>query len=226
MDDAVARASEIAKILVRTGAVAFRTDPFFRFTSGVTSPVYVDNRQLLGHVADRGKVVEQLIRGAARVLDTAEVIAGTATAGIPWAAWIADRLELPLLYVRSEAKDWGRERAVEGAAPPKAVVVLVEDLAFSGGSLLTAAKNLREANFKVQDALSIVSYEIPVAKQRFEECDLRLQALTTVDEALAVAAEQGTLNEEQVKTVVAWLQKTRRGDKHELVTNDVPEASK
>jgi orotate phosphoribosyltransferase len=122
---------------------------------------------------------------------------------------MAARLELPLLYVRSEAKDWGRERAVEGAAPAGALVLLVEDLAFSGGSLVAAARNLREANFRVEDALSIVSYETPIARQRLEESGLRLRALTTVDEALAVAAEQGALNAEQVKTVADWLQSIR-----------------
>lgn len=215
-------ASEIAEILVRTGAVSFRTDPFFRFTSGVTSPVYVDNRQLLGHVGDRGKVVEQLVRNAApAALGSFEAVAGTATAGIPWAAWIAARLELPLLYVRSEAKDWGRERAVEGAAPPGALVLLVEDLAFSGGSLLAAARNLREANFRVEDALSIVSYETPIARRRLEESDLRLRALTTVDEALAVAGEQGSLDKMQVKTVADWLQMTRHdGQPEQLVADD------
>lgn len=224
MGDAVSiqGASQIAEILVRTGAVSFRTDPFFRFTSGVTSPVYVDNRQLLGHVGDRGKVVEQLVRSAAPALSSVEAVAGTATAGIPWAAWIAARLELPLLYVRSEAKDWGRERAVEGAAPPGALTLLVEDLAFSGGSLLAAAKNLREANFKVEDALSIVSYETPIARQRLEESDLRLRALTTVDEALAVADEQGSLNKGQVKVVADWLQKTRHDGQPELVPDEAP----
>jgi orotate phosphoribosyltransferase len=213
-------ASEIAEMLVRTGAVAFRTNPFFRFTSGVTSPVYVDNRQLLGHVDDRSKVVEHLIRSAAPALGSVEAVAGTATAGIPWAAWIAARLELPLLYVRSEAKDWGRERAVEGTALPKALVLLVEDLAFSGGSLLAAAKNLREADFRVEDALSIVSYETPVARQRLEESDLQLRALTTVDAALAVAYEQGSLNEGQVKTVADWLQKTRHNGQPDLAADD------
>lgn len=222
MGDAIGAqsASEIAEILVQTGAVAFRTSPFFRFTSGVTSPVYVDNRQLLGHVADRDKVVEQLVCSAAPALSSAEAVAGTATAGIPWAAWIAAQLELPLLYVRSEAKDWGRERAVEGTAPPGALVLLVEDLAFSGGSLLAAARNLREANFRVEDALSIVSYETPIARQRLEENGLRLRALTTVDEALAVAGEKGSLNEEQVKTVADWLQSTRHDGRSELVRDD------
>lgn len=207
-------------MLVRTGAVAFRTNPFFRFTSGVTSPVYVDNRQLLGHVKDRSKVVEHLIRSAAPALGSIEAVAGTATAGIPWAAWIAARLELPLLYVRSEAKDWGRERAVEGTAPPRALVLLVEDLAFSGGSLLAAAKNLRQADFRVEDALSIVSYETPVARQRLEESDLQLRALTTVDAALAAAYEQGSLNEGEAKTVADWLQKTRHDGQPDLVADD------
>lgn len=211
MSDAIGtqQSALIAEILVRTSAVSFRTDPFFTFTSGVTSPVYVDNRQLLGHVPERRTVVDQLIQSAAPVLEGSEAIAGTATAGIPWAAWIADRLDLPLLYVRSQAKDWGRERAVEGAAPPNARVVVVEDLAFSGGSLLTAARNLREGGFHVQDALCIVSYETPAAQARLEKESLRLWPLTTVDEALAAAEHRGSLDATQVEVVREWLRETR-----------------
>lgn len=201
--------SEIAEILVRTGAVSFRTDPFFTFTSGVASPVYVDNRQLLGHVAERKTVVDQFVQSPTLAGGSAEAVAGTATAGIAWAAWIADRLGVPMLYVRSQAKDWGKERAVEGTAPAGATVVVVEDLAFSGGSLLAAAKNLREEGFQVRDALSIVSYGTPAAIQSFEDADLQLRSLTTVDEALAAAERLGSLSKTQVDTVVDWLQEIR-----------------
>ncbi len=118
---------------MRTGAVAFRTSPFFRLTSGAESPVYVDNRQLLGHVAERREVVDAFIEALAAQQPAPDAIAGTATAGIPWGAWIADRLSLPFLYVRSQAKAWGKESAVEGAAPEGARVLVIEDLAFSAG---------------------------------------------------------------------------------------------
>ena len=105
--------------LVRTGAVAFRTSPFFRLTSGAESPVYVDNRQLLGHVTERLEVIDAFIAAVATQQSAPEAIAGTATAGIPWGAWIADRLSLPFMYVRSQAKAWAR-RAQSRAPRPRA----------------------------------------------------------------------------------------------------------
>jgi orotate phosphoribosyltransferase len=185
-------AGRIAELLVGTGAVAFRTSPFFRLTSGAESPVYVDNRQLLGHVSER-----------------LEAIAGTATAGIPWGAWLADRLNLPFMYVRSQAKAWGKESAVEGTAPRGARVLVIEDLAFSAGSLADAAENLRATGFLVEDALTIASYEMPAAHARMQSLSLRHSTLTSIDEALAAAARAGQLDDRQVSVVEDWLRERR-----------------
>jgi orotate phosphoribosyltransferase len=206
-------ARSIAETLVRTGAVAFRTEPFFRLTSGTESPVYVDNRQLLGHVAERLEVIEAFMEAIDARQPAPEAIAGTATAGIPWGAWLADRLSLPFLYVRSQAKAWGKESAVEGTAPEGARVLVIEDLAFSAGSLAEAAENLRAANFLVEDALTIASYDLPSARARLESLGLRHTTLTTIDEALAAAARAGSLDVGQVAVVEAWLQDRRaKGD--------------
>ncbi len=201
-------ARRIADTLVRTGAVAFRTEPFFRLTSGVDSPVYVDNRQLLGHVAERSEVVEAMA-AAASAEELPAAIAGTATAGIPWGAWLADRLALPFMYVRSQAKEWGKERAVEGTASAGARVLVIEDLAFSAGSLADAAENLRAAGFEVEDAFTIASYDMPSAHARLQALDLRHTTLTTIDEALAAAHRAGSLDDEQVSVVEQWLRDRR-----------------
>jgi len=202
--------ASIAEVLVRSGAVSFRTSPFFRFTSGVESPVYVDNRQLLGDIDARLEIVEAFVE-TARSMEIA-AIAGTATAGIAWGAWIADRLSLPFLYVRSEAKAWGKERAVEGAAPEGARVLLIEDLAYTAGSLAAATENLCEAGFIVDDALTIVSYDMPSADARLKALGLRYVTLTTIDEALAAAQRGGSLNGHEVSVVEKWLQ-DRRAEK-------------
>src|SRR5215469_7459075 len=106
----------VATILVECGAIEFRTDPPFRFTSGVISPVYVDNRLLLGFVDERRALVEGLAAAAAHDAGAPAVdaVAGTATAGIPWAAWLADHWGVPMLYVRSGAKEWGKQKSIEG----------------------------------------------------------------------------------------------------------------
>jgi orotate phosphoribosyltransferase len=202
-------AQHIAALLVGTGAVAFRTAPFFRLTSGAESPVYVDNRQLLGHVSERQEVVEAFMAIIAAQPLPPEAIAGTATAGIPWGAWLADRLALPFMYVRSQAKAWGKQSAVEGTAPAGARVLVIEDLAFSAGSLAAAAENLRAAGFHVEDALTIASYTMPAAQARMRELGLRHTTLTTIDLALAAAAGAGQLDERQVSIVREWLRERR-----------------
>jgi orotate phosphoribosyltransferase len=204
-----ALASEIADTLVSTGAVAFRTAPFFRLTSGAESPVYVDNRQLLGHVPERLRVIDALVELASSPQGPPAAIAGTATAGVPWGAWLADRMALPFMYVRSEAKAWGKERAVEGFAPAGVRVLVIEDLAFSAGSLIAAAENLRDAGFEVQDALTIASYDLPSARARMEAAGLRHATLTTIDEALAAAGRAGSLDAQQVSVVEDWLLQKR-----------------
>jgi orotate phosphoribosyltransferase len=209
-DQSVAR--RIAETLVRTGAVAFRTEPFFRLTSGTESPVYVDNRQLLGHVDERLEVLGAFLEGI-RAQPAPEAIAGTATAGIPWGAWLADRLSLPFLYVRSQAKAWGKESAVEGTAPEGARVLVIEDLAFSARSLVDAAENLRQGGFLVEDALTIASYDMPSAQARLETLGIRHKTLTTIDEALAAAGRAGSLDGTQVSVVEAWLRDRRAAER-------------
>jgi orotate phosphoribosyltransferase len=201
-------AEHVAEVLVRTGAVAFRTDPFFRLTSGADSPVYVDNRQLLGHVAERAAVIDAFAQALSEG-DAPQAIAGTATAGIPWGAWLAERLQLPFMYVRSQAKEWGKQRAVEGTAPPGSRVLLIEDLAFSAGSLADAAVNLRDEGFHVKDTLTIASYELPSAHARLTALELRHITLTTIDDALAAAQRAGALGAEQVSVVAGWLRERR-----------------
>jgi orotate phosphoribosyltransferase len=199
--------ARIAEILVSSGAVSFRTSPFFRFTSGAESPVYVDNRQLLGDVEARLEIIAALIETATS--KSAAVVAGTATAGIPWGAWLADRMALPFLYVRSEAKTWGKERTVEGAAPEGARVLVIEDLAYSAGSLAAAAQNLREAGFLVNDALTIASYDMPIAHSRLKSLALTHTSLTTIDQALAAAQRTGSLDDREVSVVEEWLRDRR-----------------
>lgn len=201
-------AERIAETLVSAGGVTFRTSPFFRLTSGMDSPVYVDNRQLLGHVDERREIV-QAIYDAATSGTPVGAVAATATAGIPWGAWLADRLELPLLYVRSEAKAWGKERAVEGTAPSGTSVLVIEDLAFSAGSLMASAVNLRDAGFEVKRAITILSYDMPKALARLKDLNLEHQSLTTIDDALAASRRQGSLDANEVALVAEWLRSLR-----------------
>jgi orotate phosphoribosyltransferase len=197
-------------MLVGTGAVSFRTSPFFTFTSGVESPVYVDNRRLLGFVRERREIVGELARRTGELEEAPAAIAGTATAGIPWAAWLSDTLGLPMLYVRSEAKAWGHGRAVEGSAPEGARVLLVEDLAFTGGSLAAGIENLVAAGYAVGTCLTIITYALPGTRRRFEQLQVSHGSLTTIDAALDVAAESGALGRSETEIVDRWLEAQRQ----------------
>lgn len=203
------RSEQAAQILVRTGAVSFRTDPFYRFTSGVESPIYVDNRRLLGFPAERRTLVAKLVRTLLKAYDCAAV-AGTATAGIAWAAWIADRLDLPMLYVRGEAKRHGQERAIEGIASDGAEICVVEDLAFTAGSLVTAAEQLRAGGYTVAGALTLMTYDTPRARTRLRDAEIEHSSLTTIDDALAAALATKVLDLAQAGVVENWLAEQRR----------------
>jgi orotate phosphoribosyltransferase len=134
--------AELARLLVEAGAVEVRADPaqWFTWSSGRRAPIYCDNRILISLPDVRARVVEALRASVAAHFPGAEAIAGTATAGIPWAAWLADRMALPMLYVRSSAKEHGRGRRVEGRPPRGERVVLIEDLISFGGSSLGAVR--------------------------------------------------------------------------------------
>ena len=132
-------AETVAKILLDEKAVFLRPEDPFTWTSGIKSPVYCDNRLLISTVESRSVIVKAFA-DAIRPLNVS-CIAGTATAGIPWAAWIAMELKLPLIYVRSSVKDHGRQNVIEGSAAPGSTTVLIEDLISTGKSSIAAARS-------------------------------------------------------------------------------------
>jgi len=201
---------EIAHILVEREAVKFSTDPLFRFTSGVESPIYVDNRRLIGFVKDRERIVTALANLASRVVFQA--IAGTATAGIPWAAWLAHHVRVPLLYVRPKVKDWGGGKAVEGFASSGSTVLVVEDLITTSGSLCASTENLRALGYTVNDCVTIVTYRSAKAEHRLRDVGVKAVALTDIDQTIEIARKSRLLPEDQFTAVVNWLHTTFRHD--------------
>lgn len=200
----------VATILVECGAIEFRIDPPFRFTSGVISPVYVDNRLLLGFVDERRALVEGLATAAAHDAGAPAVgaVAGTATAGIPWAAWLAEHWGVPMLYVRSGAKEWGRQKSIEGLVGDGWRTVVVEDLIYSGGSARRTVGTLRDAGLHVDTCVCIVTYQAPESR-RLADDGVTVTALTTVDQALDAAERLGKLSAADREVVVEWLTKIR-----------------
>ena len=195
-------ADAVARDLLRIGAVALRPDAPFTWASGRLSPVYTDNRLALSHPDVRTRVAEGLV-ALARPLG-ADVVAGTATAGIPHATLVADRLGLPLVYVRSAPKEHGRQNRIEGRVEAGQRVVVVEDLVSTGGSVLSAADALREAGAEPVAALAVFSYGFAEAGRAFTDAGLPLHVLTTFDALVRVAREDGLLPPDAVEALAGW----------------------
>jgi len=190
----------IAAALLRAGAVLFRPDDPFTFASGLRSPIYCDNRLLIGDVAARRAIVPAFAAACAGT----EVIAGTATAGIPWAAWVAEALSLPMAYVRGAAKGHGRGRRIEGAAVSGRRVVLLEDTLSTGGSALDAATALRADGAELLGCIGIFTWGWGETARAFESASLPLDTLTTLPALLEAATATGYLPPSQRALVEDW----------------------
>ncbi|QMV40357.1 orotate phosphoribosyltransferase [Cohnella cholangitidis] len=196
--------ASIAGNLLDIGAVHLRPNEPFTWTSGIISPIYCDNRLTMGHPAIRDSIAEgfaQLIR--ARYPDT-EVIAGTATAGIPHAAWVAQKLNLPMAYIRDKAKGHGKQNQIEGTIKEGQKVVVIEDLISTGGSSLKAALAVIEAGGDVQSVLAIFTYQFAIAEEAFREEGIELQTLSNYTALVEEARRRGTISESDVSLLQSW----------------------
>ena len=179
-----------ARALLDIKAVNFRPDEPYIFTSGRVSPVYIDCRKIIAFPKQRTEIVTlmaELIRRDIGV-DNINAVAGGETAGIPYGAWMADRLNIPMLYVRKQPKGFGRMAQIEGDMPPGWTVPLVEDLATDGGSKHVFIKALRDAGAVVKDVIVVFHYGIfPKSVESLKEIGVRLHGLATWHDVLAEA---------------------------------------
>jgi orotate phosphoribosyltransferase len=211
-------ALEVAQCLLRIGAVTLSPREPYTWASGVRSPIYCDNRRLLSFPAVRSRVADLWAQLLLARYPGVETLAGVATAGIPHAALLAERLAVPMVYVRSSAKDHGLGRAVEGMLTPGSAVVVVEDLFSTGGSALAAVGELRKAQAQVLGATAIMTYDLPIQRRRFQEADLRSVTLTdlaSIKEAAlgmeALSKEELDLVDRGISSVNAQLESAERG---------------
>jgi len=194
----------IASSLLDIKAVALRPNEPFTWTSGLKSPIYCDNRLTMSYPAIRTMIAEGFAETIREQYPDTEVIAGTATAGIPHAAWVADKLGLPMIYIRDKAKGHGKQNQIEGALQPGQKVVVIEDLISTGGSSLKAALAVREAGGDVGFVLAIFTYEFPAAAKLFAEAGIPMQTLTNYSTLLETALQQGFIQEEDLAKLRAW----------------------
>jgi orotate phosphoribosyltransferase len=179
-----------ARMYLDTGAVRFMTDKPFIFTSGWASPVYNDSRWLISFPDVRSALMDFAVAAITRDIgrNNIDAVAGGETAGIPFAAWVADRLHLPMQYVRKKAKDFGRNSQIEGQLIPGQRVLLVEDLATDGRSKVNFVKALRDAGGKCDHCFVIFFYDIyPEGRKILGDLGVTLHALTTWRHVLTVA---------------------------------------
>jgi orotate phosphoribosyltransferase len=195
---------EIAKILLDLNAVALRLDPPFTWASGRKSPIYCDNRLIISSPNDRKKVASEFVALMERNGWQPDVIAGTATAGIPHAAWVADMMNLPMVYVRGSAKGHGKENRIEGTLRPGQKVVMIEDLISTGKSSIDAANGVVDAGGDLLGVAAIFTYGLQKAVQQFADAKMPFDTLTTFEALMDVAQELGTLNAEQKEIIATW----------------------
>ncbi len=197
-------AEEIAELLLKSGAVLLRPQKPFRFTSGILSPIYCDNRLLLSKVVEREKIVEYFADIAKEKNVEADVIAGIATASISWAALVAGKLKKPMIYIRKEAKQHGMKNMVEGNLEKGKSVLVVEDLISTGSTSLGAVVAAREAGGVVNRCLAIFTYEMRVATEGFKQLKCELITLSNFSTLVNVAAKKGYIKNEEIKMLKEW----------------------
>ncbi|MHC5653027.1 orotate phosphoribosyltransferase [Stappia sp. ICDLI1TA098] len=201
-------ARQTAKMLLEVKAVHFRADEPYKLTSGIASPVYIDCRKLISYPRLRSTLMDF---AAAKILsdigfESLDGIAGGETAGIPFAAWISERLALPMQYVRKKPKGFGRDAQIEGALGEGDRVLLVEDLTTDGGSKVRFAEALRKAGAQVDHTLVLFFYDIfPETHAAMAKHGLTLHYLATWRDVLAVAREDGHFPEATLSAVESFL---------------------
>lgn len=192
----------IAEYLLTIEAVKLSPEKPLLWTSGIKAPIYCDNRMIYSHPDARDFVVAALANRVKNLHIPADVIAGTATAAIGWGALVADRLKLPFVYVRAQAKEHGTQKRIEGDLKPGKHVAVVEDLISTARSAAASVEALRgEGKCIVTDVVSIFSYELLPALDKAREINIRLHPLSTISALLDVALAHGRITEDQAKSI-------------------------
>ncbi|MCM3337112.1 orotate phosphoribosyltransferase [Paenibacillus sp. MER TA 81-3] len=194
----------IASHLLNIQAVALRPQDPFTWTSGIKSPIYCDNRLTMSYPDIRAAIAEGFAALVKEYAPDAEIIAGTATAGIPHAAWVADKLGLPMAYIRDKAKGHGKQNQIEGIIRPGQKVVVIEDLISTGGSSLKAALAVREAGAEPLAVFAIFSYQLDKAVSAFAEAGILLRTLSNYSALIDTALELGVIQASDLDILKAW----------------------
>lgn len=200
-------ARKVADILLNAKAVKLNVKEPFTYTSGLISPIYTDNRVLISYVDERDTIVDGFIDLIKERGLKPDYLAGTATAGIPWAAFVAEKLKLPMVYVRNKPKGHGAGKQIEGMLPEGKSVLIIEDLVSTGGSSLNSVNAIRnEGKSIVHEVFAIFSYGMEKAETAFREASTALTTLTDIQVLIDVAQDNKYISEEDAKEVKRFIQ--------------------
>lgn len=205
-NNSLSLAQRVAKILLEIKAVTLSPNKPYKFVSGIISPIYTDNRLLMGFPLKRKEIIIYMANLIKEMGLEPQIIAGTSTAGIPPAAWLAELLNLPMIYVRTDKKDHGKVRQVEGLLPKKARVLLIEDLISTGKSSLGAVKAIRSEGGLINTCLAILTYQLKDAKVTYQRRKIDLFTLTTLEAIILMAVKMRLINDKEKRLIEVWNQ--------------------
>lgn len=194
----------VAKALLDIHAVTLNSDQPFTWASGLKSPIYTDNRLTISYPEVRQAIFNGMVEQIKLHFSEANVIAGTATAGIPHAAWVAQNMELPMIYVRTKPKDHGQGKQIEGVLKEGQKVVVIDDLISTGGSVLNAVRAVNNAGGKVIGVVSVFTYDLPAAEQNFMANGLKYYSVTDYMTLIKVAKENNQISADHLKSLQEW----------------------
>lgn len=197
-------AKTIAKDLLEIEAVFLSPNEPFTWASGIKSPIYCDNRITMSYPKIRREIAAGLAEKIKADFPDAQVIAGTATAGIPHAAWVAEILDLPMVYIRSKAKDHGKGNQIEGRITEGQKMVVIEDLISTGGSVLEAVEAAKREGADVLGVAAIFTYELPKGVENFAEKNVELVTLTNYSTLIDVALDMKYIDEADMDLLKEW----------------------
>lgn len=197
-------AEQIASDLLEINAVTLSPNKPFTWASGIQAPIYTDNRRTIAFPAVRTHIADGLAAYIRETFPEATVIAGVATAGIPHAAIVADKLGLAMSYVRSKPKAHGTGQQIEGQILPSDKVVMIDDLISTGGSVLDAAKPVQAVGATVLGVLGIFSYELPDSVRNFDAAHLSLHTLTNYSTLIELANQKHDIDENELNSLKKW----------------------
>lgn len=193
---------EISRILLKHKAISLSVDPPFTWASGIKSPIYCDNRIILSFPESRSFVIDEFVRVISEL--KCDVIAGTASSGIPWAAWIADRLEKPLVYVRKATKGHGKTKRIEGTFEKGQQVIVIEDLISTGGSALSAVECVRDEGGVVTDVVAIFTYQLERAERNAKKSQVTFHTLDNFSSLVELARDDDYISSDVYDKVIKW----------------------